>query len=102
MPEEGTPIGPWLLVPYPVSPEDTGQRPIGLPPWFCPNILINGSPYSGAPIDPNEAMDVSVKVTNRGARGTSVAVSLYWSEPTTAFTTPIQLGEDWPFFLGPM
>jgi hypothetical protein len=94
------PVGPLLLIPYPVVPEDTGTRPISGPPWwFCPSIHFNGTPYSGAPIDPNVAVDVSVIVANRGASGTTVSVSLYWADPTTAFINPAQLGEDWVFFL---
>ncbi|MTV40686.1 hypothetical protein [Duganella radicis] len=87
---------PWLVIPYFNGDEGrASQRPLTkiMPPvtsWLCPSIHVQGVDYSTPPGTylPDEALQISVDVDNRGVPNALVTVRVYWSDPATGFASP--------------
>jgi len=87
---------PWLVIPYFNGDEGRkSQRPLTkvLPPvisWLCPSIHVQGVNYSTPPGTylPDEPLEITVKVDNRGVPNAPVKLKLYWSDPSTGFASP--------------
>lgn len=90
--------GQWLVIPFWAG--DKGQpgleRPIGPPyvAWLSPSIEVNGTPGLST-FTPGVALDVRVRVDNwgTGTKAAAVTVTVWWADPTTAFTTKTLLGQ---------
>lgn len=92
-------VSTWLVIAY--FNNDMGrpgaERPLGssVVSWLCPSIIVNGQPgknnfQRGAPTS------VTVDVANWGAGTLSapVYVRVWWSDPSTGFTTLHLFGQD--------
>jgi hypothetical protein len=58
--------------------------------WLCPSIRVQGVNYSTPPGSylPDEALQITVDVDNRGVPNALVKLQLYWSDPATGFASP--------------
>nr|WP_315261128.1 hypothetical protein [uncultured Duganella sp.] len=87
---------PWLVIPYFHGDEGrAAQRPLSkvAPPvtsWLCPSIHVQGVNYSTPPGTylPDQALQITVDVDNRGVPNALVKVQVYWSDPATGFASP--------------
>lgn len=87
---------PWLVIPYFNGDEGrASQRPLAkvVPPvtgWLCPSIHVQGLNYSTPPGTylPDEPLQITVDVDNRGVPNALVKLQVYWSDPATGFASP--------------
>ena len=87
---------PWLVIPYFTGDEGrASQRPLSkiTPPvisWLCPSIHVQGLHYTtpAGTYLPDEPLEISVKVDNRGVPNAYVKLRIYWSDPATGFANP--------------
>ncbi|MYN29050.1 hypothetical protein [Duganella levis] len=87
---------PWLVIPYFNGDEGrSAQRPLSkvTPPvtsWLCPFIQVQGVNYSTPPGTylPDEPLEITIKVDNRGVPNVSVKLQVYWADPATGFVNP--------------
>lgn len=87
---------PWLVIPYFNGDEGrASQRPLTKvsPPvtsWLCPSIHVQGVNYSTPPGSylPDEPLQITIDVDNRGVPNAMVKVQVYWSDPATGFASP--------------
>ncbi|MYM25936.1 hypothetical protein GTP46_25230 [Duganella sp. FT135W] len=86
---------PWLVIPYFNGDEGrASQRPLSKvsPPvtsWLCPSIHVQGVNYSTPPGTylPDEPLEISIDVDNRGVPNAQVKLQVYWSDPSTGFAS---------------
>ncbi|TFW29475.1 hypothetical protein [Duganella callida] len=86
---------PWLVIPYFKGDEGrTAQRPLTkvTPPvisWLCPAIQVQGVNYSATPGTylPDQPLQITVDVDNRGVPNALVKLQVYWSDPATGFAS---------------
>lgn len=87
---------PWLVIPYFNGDEGrAAQRPLTkvAPPvtsWLCPAIRVQGLNYTtpAGTYLPDEPLQITVDVDNRGVPNALVKVQVYWSDPATGFASP--------------
>jgi hypothetical protein len=87
---------PWLVIPYFNGDEGRkSQRPLSkvTPPvtsWLCPSIHVQGVNYSTPPGTylPDEPLQITIDVDNRGVPNAQVKLQVYWSDPATGFASP--------------
>lgn len=87
---------PWLVIPYFNGDEGrAAQRPLTkvAPPvtsWLCPSIHVQGVNYStpAGTYLPDQPLQITVDVDNRGVPNALVKVQVYWSDPATGFASP--------------
>jgi hypothetical protein len=86
---------PWLVIPLLHRRGPASRRPLSkiTPPvisWLCPFIHVQGLHYAtpAGTYLPDEPLEISVKVDNRGVPNAYVKLRIYWSDPATGFANP--------------
>lgn len=86
---ESTPSGR-VLIPY-FTGDDGGERP--LPPvataWLCTYILVDGVPFTGAPLRNGDTVTLAVRINNYGPKPLhNVLTRIWWADPSVGMSRP--------------